>query len=130
VKATGDLPLMKEGIAILSKEGDPDVRRIPTRMNMAGMKIRKIQMDQQDSSWFTARIEDPKVVADVCLRACRHSEDIDRNDRLEFDEFSGYIKQLALFVCTSNLANEGNCTFAATSGRRILDMNMAHSAKA
>jgi hypothetical protein len=41
LKATVNLRLMNEGIKILSKEGDPDVRRIPTRMNMAGMKIRK-----------------------------------------------------------------------------------------
>jgi hypothetical protein len=49
---------------------------------------------------------------------------------LEFDGFSGYIEQLALFALTSNLANEGNCTFAATSESRIMDMNMVHSAKA
>jgi hypothetical protein len=129
LKATADMCLMNEGIEILSKEGDPDVRPTPTRMNMAGVKIRKAQMDKQQSSWFTARIKNPNAVADVCLRACRHSEDIYRNDRLEFDEFSGYIEQLALFVRTSNLANEGNCTFAATSGSRIMDMDMAHSAK-
>jgi hypothetical protein len=39
------------------------------------VKIRKGEIHQQDSSWFTARIEDPKAVADVCLRACRHGED-------------------------------------------------------
>jgi hypothetical protein len=116
LKATANLCLMNEGIEILSKEGDPDVCRIPTRMNMPGVKIRKAQMDQQDSSWFTDHIEDPKAVADVCLRACRHSDDIDRNDRLEFDEFFDYIEQLTLFVRTSNLVNEGNCAFAATSG--------------
>jgi hypothetical protein len=98
-------------------------------MNMAGVKIRKAQMDWQDSSWFTARIEDQKAVADVCLRACRHREDIDRKDRFEFDEFSGHIEQLALFVRTSNLVNEGNCIFAATSGSRRMDMNIAYSAK-
>jgi hypothetical protein len=94
------------------------------------VKIWKAQMDQHGFSWFTARIEDPKAVADVCWRTYRHSEDIDRNDRLEFDEFSGYIEQLALFVRTSNLANEGHCAFAASSGSRTMDMNMSHSAKA
>jgi hypothetical protein len=49
---------------------------------------------------------------------------------LEFDEFSGDIEQLVLFVRKSNLANEENCTFAVTSGPRMMDMNMAHSAKA
>jgi hypothetical protein len=66
----------------------------------------------------------------VCLRACRHREDIDRNDRLEVDKFSGYMEQLALFVRTSHLTNEGNYTFAATSGSQIMDVNMAHSKKA
>jgi hypothetical protein len=130
LKATANLRLMKEGIEILSKEADPDFRRIPTRMTIAGVKIRKTQMDQQDSSWFTAGIEGPKAVADMRLRACRHRQDTDRNDRLEFDEFSSYIEQRALFIHTSNLANEGNYTFAASSGSRIINMNMAHSAKA
>jgi hypothetical protein len=130
VKATANLRLMNDGIEILSKEGDPDRRRIPTHMNMAAVKIRKAQMDQHDSSWFTTRIEDPKAVAEVCLPACRDSEDIDRNYRVEFNEFSGYIEQLALFIRTGNLANEGDCIFAATSGSRIMDMNMTHSVKA
>jgi hypothetical protein len=42
LKATDNLHLMNEGIEILLKEGDPDVRRIPARMNIAGVKIRKI----------------------------------------------------------------------------------------
>jgi hypothetical protein len=46
LQATVNLRLMNERIEILSKEGDPDVRRIPTRMNMAGLKIRKAQIDQ------------------------------------------------------------------------------------
>jgi hypothetical protein len=130
LKATANLCLINEGLKILSKEGDPDVRRIPTRMNMAGVKIRKAQMDQHNSSWFIARIESPKAVAEVYLRACHHSKDIDQNDRLEFGQFSGYIKQLALSVRTSNLANEANCIFAATARSRIMGMNLAHSVKA
>jgi DUF4097 and DUF4098 domain-containing protein YvlB len=130
LKATANLRLMNEGIEILSKEGAPDVRQISTRMNMASVKIGKAQMDQQDSSEFTARSNDLKAVEDVCSRAYHHSEDIERNNRLKFDEFSGYIKQLALFIRTNNLAKERNCTFAATSGSRIMDMNMAYRAKA
>jgi hypothetical protein len=64
---TANLSLMNEGIEILLKEGDPDVRRIPTCMNMASVKIRKAQMDQPDSSWFTARTEDPRAAC-----ACEH----------------------------------------------------------
>jgi hypothetical protein len=60
LKETANLRLMNQGTEILSKEGDPYVRRIPTRMNMASLKIRKAQMDQQNSSWLTARIEDQR----------------------------------------------------------------------
>jgi hypothetical protein len=67
LKVTANLRLMNEGIEILSKEGDPDVWRIPTRMNMARVKIRKAQMDQKNSSWFTDRIEDPKAMTDMSL---------------------------------------------------------------
>jgi hypothetical protein len=67
LKAMVTLRLMNEWLEILSKEEDPDVRRIPTHMNMAGVKIKKAQIDQQNSSWFTAHIEDSKAVADVCL---------------------------------------------------------------
>jgi hypothetical protein len=86
-------------------------------------------MGQQDFSWFAVGIEDPRAAEDVCLRAYRHSEGIDQNNRLEFGEFSGYIEQLALFVRTSNLANDGNCTFAATSGSQIMDMKMVRGVK-
>jgi hypothetical protein len=48
LKAMPNMLLMNEGIEILSQEGDPNVQRISTRMDMAGVKIRKIQMDQQD----------------------------------------------------------------------------------
>jgi hypothetical protein len=130
LKTTADLRLMNEWIELLSKEGDPDVPRISTRMNMSGLKIRDAQMDQHNSSWFTASTEDSKALADVYLRGCRHREDIDRNDRLELDEFSAYIEQLTLFARTRNLANEENCTFAATSGSRIIDISMTHSTKA
>jgi hypothetical protein len=130
LKATANLRLMNEGIETLSKEGDPDVRRIPTRMNMAGVKVREAQMEEADLSWLTICIEDLKAMAVVCLRVCRHSTDIDQTNRLKFNEFSGYIDQMAGFVRTSNLANEGTHTFATTSGSRILDMNMIHSAKA
>jgi hypothetical protein len=33
LKATANLRLMNEGSEIFSKEGDPDVRRIPIHMN-------------------------------------------------------------------------------------------------
>jgi hypothetical protein len=130
LKATANLRLMNKGIEALSKEGDPDVRRIPTRMNMAGVKVREAQMEEEDLSWLRIRIEDPKAMAVVCLRACRHSTDIDQTNRLKFNEFSGYIDEMAGFVRISNPANEGTHTFAATSGSRILNMNMTHSAKA
>jgi hypothetical protein len=89
LKATANLHLMNEGIEILSKEGDSDVRRIPTGMNMAGVKAREAQMEE-DFSWLTIRIEDPKAMAVVCLRACRHSTDIDQTNRLKFNKFSQY----------------------------------------
>jgi hypothetical protein len=50
LKATANLRLMNEGIEILLNDGDPDAQRIPTPTDMAGVKIRKAQMDQQDSS--------------------------------------------------------------------------------
>jgi hypothetical protein len=81
-------------------------------------------------SWLRIVIEDPKAMAVVCLRACRHSTDIDQTDRLKVNEFSEYMDQLAGFVRTSNLANEGPHTFTATSWSRIMDMNTAHTAKA
>jgi hypothetical protein len=55
-------------------------------MNMASVKSREAQVD---SSWLTARIEDPEAMAVVCLRACRHREGIDHGDGLKSNEFSG-----------------------------------------
>jgi hypothetical protein len=130
LKAMASLRLMNECIETLSKEGDPDVRRIPIHMNVAGVKIREAQMDQEDSSWWKAHVEDPRAMAMVYLRAIRHSEDTHDTDRLKSNEFSGYMDQLPRFVRTSRLVNKGNCTFATTSGSRIMDLNMAHSAKA
>jgi hypothetical protein len=80
LKTTTSLRLMNEGIETLSDEGDPDVQRIPTRMNMAGVKLRKAQIDQQDSPWLTTRIECPNEITMVCLRACCHSADIGQNN--------------------------------------------------
>jgi hypothetical protein len=45
----------------------PDVQKIPSHMNMAGVKLREAQVDQEDSSWLTNRIKDPIVMAIVCL---------------------------------------------------------------
>jgi hypothetical protein len=39
LKATANLRLMNEGIETFSKEGDPDVRRIPARMTMVDVKV-------------------------------------------------------------------------------------------
>jgi hypothetical protein len=97
---------------------------------MADVKLREIQMDQDDSSWLTTRIEDPNAMATVCLRACRHSADIDHPNELKFNKFSRYIHQLVGFVSTSNLANKGNHTFAVTFGSRIMYVTMADNAKA
>jgi hypothetical protein len=69
---------MNKGIESLSKEGDPDVQRIPTRMNIARVKLRESQMDQEDSSWLTTSIEDPNAMEIVCLRACCQSVDMIR----------------------------------------------------
>jgi hypothetical protein len=121
---------MNERIETLSKKGDTDVRKIPTGMNMTGMKIKEIQIYQQEALWLKTGIEYPKILEVVCPRACCHSEDINQTDRLRINDSSGYIDQLARFVRTSNLANEVNCTFAVTSGSRIMDMNRADSAKA
>jgi hypothetical protein len=121
--------LMNEGIETLSKDADLDVRKIPTRMNTAGVKVREAQMEE-DLSWLKIRTEDPKEMTLVCLRACRRSMDITQTNGLKFNKFSESIDQLARFVRTSNLAKEGSHTFAATSGSRIMDMNMIHSAKA
>jgi hypothetical protein len=41
LKATAKLHLMNEWVEILSKDEDPYVRRIRTRMNLVGVKIRK-----------------------------------------------------------------------------------------
>jgi hypothetical protein len=130
LKATANLRLMNEGIETLSKEGNLDVRRIPTRMNMASVKVREAQMGDENLAWLKSRIEDPKAITVMCLRACRHSRDIDQTNRLKFNQFSEYIDQLAVFDRMSHLANEGSYAFAATSGSPLMDMNMAHSARA
>jgi hypothetical protein len=96
-------------------------------MKMDGVKIREAQMGQDDSSYLTPFIEDPKAMELMCLRACHHTEDIDQTDRLKFNKPCGYIFQLARFVHASSLANEGNCTFAATSGLRVMDVNRGPS---
>jgi hypothetical protein len=111
---------MNKGIETLSKEGDSDVGRISTRMNMAGVKRREAQTGKKDLPWLKIRIEDPKAMAVVCLRACSPSTDIDQTN----------IDQLAGFARTSNVAKEGTCTFTATTMSRKMDMNMADSAKA
>jgi hypothetical protein len=98
-------------------------------MNMADVKIKEAQMEEEGLSWLTIHIEDPKVMVIGYLRACRHSTHIGQTNRLKFNEFSEYIDRLAGFVRLSNLANEGSHPFATTSGSRIMDMNMAHSAK-
>jgi hypothetical protein len=49
-------------------------------------------MAQEDSSWLTTGIEGRKAMAAVCLRACRHSQDIDYTDGLKFNEFSGSVR--------------------------------------
>jgi hypothetical protein len=121
---------MNEEIKALSNKEDLYVRRIPARMNMAGGKVMEAQTGEEDLSWLKIRIEDPKAMVVVCLRACRHSMDTDQTNQLKFNEFSEYIDQLAGLVCTSNLANEERHTFAMTCGLPITDMNMAHSAKA
>jgi hypothetical protein len=64
LEATAHLRLLNEGIETLSTEGDPDVQRIPTHMNMVRVKLREAQMDQEDSSWLTTRIEDPNTMTD------------------------------------------------------------------
>jgi hypothetical protein len=40
LKVTANMPLMNKGIETFAKEADLDVRRIPSRMNMAGLKFR------------------------------------------------------------------------------------------
>jgi TusA-related sulfurtransferase len=55
LKAMANLRL-SERIEILSTGGGPDVQRIPTRMNMAGVKLKETQMDQEDSFWLTTRM--------------------------------------------------------------------------
>jgi hypothetical protein len=67
VTATDNLRLLNKGMETLTKGGDPDVQKIPTRMNMVGVKLREAKGDQEDSSWLTTRIEDPTAVAIVCL---------------------------------------------------------------
>jgi hypothetical protein len=130
LKATANMSLMNEWIENLSNERNPDVRRIPTCMNMADVKFRGAQMEEEDLSWWKIRIEGPKAMVVVCLRAFRHSTDICQTNILKFNEFSEYIAQLAGSDRMSNLANEWSHTFAATSGSRIMDMNITHSAKA
>jgi hypothetical protein len=65
------------------------------------------------------------VLASV-LSECGH----DQTNELKFNEFSEYIYELAGFVRPSNLADQGNHTFTTTSGSRIMDITMAHNAKA
>jgi hypothetical protein len=84
---TVNLRLMNEGIEIVSKEGDSDVRRIPARTKRASVRIREAQMDQEDCSWLTIRIEDPKAVAVAFLRAYRHSDDINQPNGSKFKDF-------------------------------------------
>jgi hypothetical protein len=67
-------------------------------------------------------------MAAVCLRACRHSEDINHTDGLTFNGFSGHTDQVARFDLPSQLANEENCTFTVISGSQIMDIT--HGAKA
>jgi hypothetical protein len=88
LKVTTDLWLMSEGIETLSKKGNPDVQRIPTRINMAGVKLREAQVDQKESSWLTTRIEDPNTMAIASLRACCQSADINQTSELKFNGFS------------------------------------------
>jgi hypothetical protein len=77
-------------------------------MDLADAKIREVRMDHEDFSSLATRIEGPKAVAVVFLRACRHSDDIDQPNRSKFSDFSGYMDQRAGFVRTTNLSNEGN----------------------
>jgi hypothetical protein len=93
-------------------------------MNMAGVKIREAEIDQVGPFCLTTRIEDWKAMV-----VCHYSEDIIHIDRLKYNEFSGCLDQLARVVTTSNLANEGNCPFAATSGSQIMDIKMSNGAK-
>jgi hypothetical protein len=99
-------------------------------MNMAGVKVGETQMEEEDLSWLKSPVENPKETVVVRLRACRHSTEINQANRLKFNEFSEYIDQPARFVHTSNLPNQGSYTFAAASWLRIMDMNVAYSAKA
>jgi hypothetical protein len=41
LKAMANLQLTNKGIESLSREGDSDVQRIPTPINMAGVKLRE-----------------------------------------------------------------------------------------
>jgi hypothetical protein len=107
VKATVNLGLMDQRIETLLKDGDRDAGRIPIRMNMTGVKAREAQMEEEDLSWLKNRIEDPKAMVVVCLRACHYRRDIDQTNILKFNEFSEYMDQLRGFVRTSNLENEG-----------------------
>jgi hypothetical protein len=53
-------------------------------------------MDQENSSWLTTRIENPKMIAVLCLGAYCHSVEIDQVDALKFNKFSEYIDGLAV----------------------------------
>jgi hypothetical protein len=87
---------------------------------MASAKVREAQMEDEGVSWLRILIEDPKVIAIVCLRACRHHTDMNQTTRLRFNVYSEYPNQLARFGRTSNLSNEGSHTFAAASASRIM----------
>jgi hypothetical protein len=68
LKVTANLHFPNYGIEILSKERDPDLQRSPSRMNIAGAKIREAHLEQEDSVSLKTRVKDPKAMAVVCLR--------------------------------------------------------------
>jgi hypothetical protein len=60
-KANPRLP--NEVIQPLSKEGNPDVQRISSRLNVTNMELIEVQMDQENSSKLTILIEGPNAMA-------------------------------------------------------------------
>jgi hypothetical protein len=130
LKRTANPGLLNEGIEPLSQEVNPDVQRIPSRLNVTGPKLSEVQMDHENSSESTTPVEGPNAMAIMCLRACCHRADIYQTNGLKFNDFSEYRDQVAGFVLGSSLANEGKHTSAATSGSQIMDMTVSHNAKA
>jgi hypothetical protein len=130
LKRTVNPGLLNEGIEPLSKEGNPHVQRAPSRLNVTGAKLSEVQIGHKNSSELTTLIEGPNAMAIMCLRACCHRADIYQTNELKFNDFYEYRDHVAGFVLTSSLANEGKHTFAATSGSQIVDMTVAHNAKA